>query len=133
MSRRNRDRDDRPVRVVHYPSPPRTTLLLTPAQLRQQQARQRAEYAAWAVRMNAIAEQDRRARHRAAGFGAVLALGVLVVLGVGGWYLLHVLNDLAAGGSVTAAPDNALVKLVLTVAGLGGGGLVTIRTCRHRD
>jgi hypothetical protein len=105
-------------RVIHYLDPTAPAELAyppTPAQLAARQRQQRALYARWKARQEAIAERDRKARRFWLGFGAVIALGVLAALAVVGWLAWQAFAALSLGA--LAAP----LVVVATVAVLAGG------------
>jgi hypothetical protein len=111
-------------RVVHYVDPATPAELaypLHPAQLAAKQQRDRALYARWVARQQAIAERDRKLRRFWLGFGAVFALALLTVLVVAGWLIWHALTALSLG--VLAVP------LILAAGGVllvGGHKCVTV-------
>src|SRR4051794_12746008 len=113
----------RPPRVIHYVDPATPAELaypLTPAQLAARQRRQRALYAQWKARQEAIAERDRKLRRFWLGFGAVIALGVLAGLAVLGWLAWQAFAALNVGA--LALP---LVLVLLAGAALGGHRCIT--------
>ena len=110
-------------RAIHYPDPAGRDPLMyaTPAQLAARQRQQQALYARWAARQAAIAERDRKVRRFWFGFGAVIALALLLALGIAGWLLWTVL-----GLGVLAIP-----ALVGGVAALVVGGHRCITVVQH--
>ena len=112
------------VRTVHYVDPATAAELaypLSPAQLAAKAQRDRVLYARWKARQLAIAERDRKVRRFWLGFGAVIALALLLALGIAGWLLWTVL-----GLGVLAIP-----ALVGGVAALVVGGHRCITVVQH--
>src|SRR5438046_3170636 len=98
-------------RVVHYPDPATRHDLayLTPAELAARRREQQLMYARWLVRQAAIAEHDRKVRRFWLGFGATVAVVVLVGLAVAGWLVYRAVTG--AGLGLLAVP-----AVVLAVA-----------------
>ena len=116
-----------PRQVVHYvdtATPAELTFPLSPAELAARREENQARYELWKVRQLAIAERDRKARRFWLGFGAVIALGVLTALGVGGWLLWQALAALNIGA--LAGP---LLLVLVVIAGVGGHRCIT--TIQH--
>jgi hypothetical protein len=114
----------RPPRVIHYVDPGTPAELaypLHPAQLAAKQRRDRALYAQWKVRQQAIVERDRKARRFWLGFGAILALALLAGLAVVAWLVWQLFAAISLG--VVAVP--AVIVLV-AVLGVGGHRCVTV-------
>ena len=74
-------------RVITYadPATPQYLRVLSPVEAAEKKARDAQLYTRWVQRQAAIAERDRKARRFWLGFGAVMALAVLVGLVVLGW------------------------------------------------
>ena len=111
-------------RVVHYVDPASSAELaypLNPAQLAAKQQRDRALYARWKARQEAIAERDRQARRFWLGFGAILALALLAGLAVVAWLVWQFFAAISLG--VLAVPA---VILFVAVLGVGGHSCVTV-------
>jgi fatty acid desaturase len=111
-------------RVIHYVDPATPAELaypLHPAQLAAQRRRQQLAYLKWKQRQQAIAVRDRKVRRFWAGFGAVIALALLVAVALLGWLIWQALAAISLG--VLAVP---LVFLIVAVLGVGGHKCVTI-------
>jgi hypothetical protein len=111
-------------RVVHYVDPTTAAELaypLSPARLAARQQRDRAVYAQWKARQIQIAERDRKARQFWLGFGAVLALALLLGFAVVAWLLWQFFTAISL--AVLAVP--AVIVLV-AVLGVGGHRCITV-------
>jgi hypothetical protein len=126
MARRNSIQPIQPVRVVHYVDPAMQADLqryglLNPAEIIRQQQRNTELYLRWKKRQAEIKERDTKFRRLFLGFGAVIGLGFLAGLLLGGWLLWTVM-----GLGVLAVP------LVLAIAcGLAVGGHRCITIVQH--
>ncbi len=102
-------------RVIHYvdpATPAPVPAYLTAAALAEQQRRQRARYAQWQKRQQAIAERDRKVRRFWLGFGAVVALALLGLVVAASWWLWAVL-----GLGLLAVPALGVIVAALAVGG----------------
>jgi hypothetical protein len=111
-------------RVVHSVDPATPAELAYPlhsAQLAAKQQRDRALYARWVARQQAIAERDRKLRRFWLGFGAVIALALLAGLAALAWLVWHVLAAISLGA--LAVP---VVIVLVAVLGVGGHKCVTV-------
>ena len=124
MARRNLPvQPVQPVRVVHYVDPAMQSDLqryglLNPAEIVRQQQRNTELYLRWKTRQAEIKQHDAKFRRMFLGFGAVIGLGFLAGLLLGGWLLWTVM-----GLGALAVPA------VLAIAGglaLGGHRCITI-------
>ncbi|MFI1995712.1 hypothetical protein [Actinoplanes sp. NPDC020271] len=112
----------RPV-VHYYPDPAMVADLerLNATQIAAKQAQDRILYARWVKRQEAIKEQDRRHARFAIGFGSVVGVGVLSVVGFVGWSLFTWLASVGAG--VLAIP---VLFALLVMGAIGGHRCVTV-------
>ena len=111
-------------RVIHYVDPATPAELaypMHPAQLALRQRQDRLAYARWAKRQAAIAARDRQVRRFWLGFGAVLALGLLIALAIVAWLVWQALAAVSLG--VLAVP---VVILLVAVLGVGGHRCITV-------
>jgi hypothetical protein len=102
-------------RVIQYVDPSTPAELaypMNPGQLAARQRRDRALYANWKARQEAIAVRDRKVRRFWLGFGAVIGLAVLTAITVAGWLLWT-----AVGLGVLALPAMVLIAAVVAVGG----------------
>ncbi len=129
MAKRLATRPVLPAQVIHYVDPATPAELaypLNPADLAAKQRKDAVLYARWKARQVAIAERERKFRRFWLGFGAVIALALLAVLGVGVWLIWLALTSINLGAL-------AIPLGVLVFAGglLGGHHCVTTVTHRH--
>ncbi len=111
-------------RVIHYVDPATSAELaypMHPAQLAARQRQQHVMYLRWKARQEAIAARDRKVRRFWLGFGAILALALLVGLAVLAWLVWQALAAVSLG--VLAVP---VVILLVAVLGVGGHRCVTV-------
>ncbi|WP_189081805.1 hypothetical protein [Mangrovihabitans endophyticus] len=127
MARRNLPvQSIQPVRVVHYVDPAMQSDLqryglLNPAEIVRQQQKNTELYLRWKTRQAEIRERDAKFRRVFLGFGAVIGLGFLAGVLLGGWLLWTVL-----GLGVLAVP-----VVLLLVGGLALGGHRCITIVQH--
>jgi hypothetical protein len=100
------------IRYVDPSTPAELAYPMHPAQLAARQRRDRALYASWKARQEAIAVRDRKVRRFWLGFGATVAVAVLTGLVVAGWLLWT-----GIGLGVLALPAMALIVAALAVGG----------------
>jgi hypothetical protein len=111
-------------RVIHYVDaaiPAELAYPMSPGQLAARQRQQHVAYLRWKARQEAIAERDRKVRRFFLGFGAILALALLVGLTIVGWLIWQALAAISL--SVLAVPA---VILITAVLGVGGHRCVTV-------
>jgi hypothetical protein len=114
-----------PARVITYiqPEPLPAHYLYGPAELAARRADQRALYARWAARQQALAERDRKARRFMLGFGAVVGTGVLTGVGIAGWAIYHALTHVSPAAWLALA---ALAVIAGPIALIGGHRCITV-------
>lgn len=110
-------------RVIHYvdSTPAELTYPMHPALLAIRREQQKALYARWKQRQEVIAERDRKLRRFWLGFGAIIAVALLLGLGLAGWFLWQAIAALSLG--VLAIPA---VLLLIALLGFGGHKCVTV-------
>lgn len=114
-------------RIIHYadPTAPAAGLqLMTERELAARRAQDRILYARWLQRRAAQAEKDRKVRRFLFGFGTVIGLAVLALVGGLVWAIAHAAAAIGVG--LLAIP-----AAILVVAGVAVGGHRCITVVQH--
>ena len=112
-------------RVIHYidPTMPATGMtVLTERELLARRERDRVLYARWVQRRAQLAERDRKVRRFWLGFGAVVGVAGLALVGWLVWFVFHA----AASLGLFAIP-----LALLALSGLVAGGHRCVTIVQH--